>query len=194
MQSVNSGASRRGKPSRPKPAGPKPSPNLVALAAAVCLFLASIEHIIPKPLPFLRIGLANLPLLLALDLFPLSQFFLLLGMKILGQSLLQGSLFSFTFVLSLGGSAASGLLMQGARRVLGKSVSLVGISILGAAASNLVQLSLAGLLAFGRSAWMIAPPFLLVGLISSAVLGYLAQSYHDRSEWLRKIFPRHYAP
>ena len=39
---------------------------LTALAAAICLFLAGIEYMIPRPLPFLRIGLANLPLLLAL--------------------------------------------------------------------------------------------------------------------------------
>jgi uncharacterized membrane protein len=44
----------------------------------------------------------------------------------------------------------------------------VGISILGALASNLVQLTLARWLAFGRSAWLIAPPFLLVGLVSPA--------------------------
>jgi heptaprenyl diphosphate synthase len=163
--------------------------SLVALAAAICLFLASIEYVIPKPLPFLRIGLANLPLLLALDLFPVSQFFVLLGLKILGQSLIQGSLFSFVFLLSFGGSLASGLVMLAARRMLQRSTSLIGISILGALASNLVQLTLARYLAFGRSAWMIAPPFLLVGLISSAVLGYLAQVYRNRSTWLRKVFP-----
>jgi len=187
-------ASRRagggaGEPGSPGLSRPQ---RLVALAAAICLFLASIEYVIPKPLPFLRIGLANLPLLIALDLFSIPHFFLLLGIKILGQSLIQGSLFSFTFLLSLGGSLASGLVMLAARRVLRRSVSLVGISILGALASNLVQLSLARCLVFGRSAWMIAPPFLLVGLVSSSILGYLAQAYRDRSAWLRREFPEHY--
>jgi heptaprenyl diphosphate synthase len=168
---------------------PPQTQSVVSLAAAVCLFLASIEYVIPKPLPFLRIGLANLPLLLALDLFPTLQFFLLLGLKILGQSLIQGSLFSFTFLFSLCGSLASGAVMLAARRALRGSTSLIGISILGALASNLVQLMLARYLVFGRSAWLIAPPFLLVGLISSGVLGYLAQVYRDRSTWLRKIFP-----
>ncbi|UCF98693.1 MAG: Gx transporter family protein [Spirochaetaceae bacterium] len=169
------------------------SQRLVALAAAICLFLASIEYIIPKPLPFLRIGLANLPLLLAIDLLPISQFFILLGIKILGQSLIQGSLFSFTFLLSLSGSLASGLVMLAARRLLRGSTSLIGISILGALASNLVQLTLARYLVFGRSAWMIAPPFLLVGLLSSSILGYLAQMYRERSTWLRKVFPEHFS-
>jgi heptaprenyl diphosphate synthase len=169
--------------------GPPQLQRLVALAAAICLFLASIEYMIPKPLPFLRIGLANLPLLLALDLFPVSHFFLLLGIKILGQSLIQGSLFSFTFLLSLSGSLASGLIMLGARRLLREATTLIGISILGAMASNLVQLALARYLVFGRSAWMIAPPFLIVGLISSSILGYLAQVYKQRSKWLPKVFP-----
>ena len=168
---------------------PPQTQSIVALAAAVCLFLASIEYIIPKPLPFLRIGLANLPLLLALDLFPTLQFFVLLGLKILGQALIQGSLFSFTFLFSLCGSLASGTVMLAARRALRGSTSLIGISILGALASNLVQLILARYLVFGRSAWLIAPPFLLVGLVSSAVLGFLAQIYRDRSTWLRKMFP-----
>ena len=163
--------------------------SVVSLAAAVCLFLASIEYVIPKPLPFLRVGLANLPLLIALDLFPALQFFFLLALKIVGQSLIQGSLFSYPFLFSLCGSLASGAVMLAARRVLRESSSLIGISILGALASNLVQLTLARYLVFGRSAWMIAPPFLLVGLVSSAVLGFLAQIYRDRSAWLRTMFP-----
>ena len=47
-------------PGRRAPGDPPRIQRLVALAAAVCLFLASIEYLIPKPLPFLRIGLANL--------------------------------------------------------------------------------------------------------------------------------------
>ena len=76
MRSVNS-------PRGGGPGGSSPPriQHLVALAAAVCLFLASIEYVIPKPLPFLRIGLANLPLLLALDLFPISHFFRRPNMK-----------------------------------------------------------------------------------------------------------------
>jgi heptaprenyl diphosphate synthase len=153
----------------------------------VCLFLASIEYMIPRPLPFLRIGLANLPLLLALDLLPAGPFFLLLALKILGQSLIQGSLFSYLFVFSLSGSLASGGIMWLTRKALGARISLIGVSILGALASNLAQLSLARVLVFGPSAWMIAPPFLLVGLATSAALGFLAELYRRRSTFLRVV-------
>ena len=37
----------------------------VALLAATALFLASVEFAIPKPVPFVRLGLANLPVLIA---------------------------------------------------------------------------------------------------------------------------------
>jgi heptaprenyl diphosphate synthase len=159
----------------------------VALAAAVCLFLSSIEYLIPKPLPFLRLGLANLPLLVCLDLLPLGPFLLLLLLKILGQGLVQGSLFSVIFLFSAAGTLASGAVMLGARRLLGQRISLIGISVLGALASNLVQLALAGVVAFGPSAWLIAPPFLAVGLVTSAVLGALAQGYVRRSSFLKRL-------
>jgi len=160
---------------------------LVALAAALCLFLSSIEYLIPKPLPFLRVGLANLPLLLALDLFPVPQYLLLLGLKIVGQALIQGTLFSFVFLLSAVGSLASGLLMLAFRRLFGSWISLIGTSILGALASNLSQLALARYLVFGPGAWLVAPPFLIIGLLSSAVLGVFAELYRSRSTWLRTV-------
>jgi uncharacterized membrane protein len=159
----------------------------VALAAAVCLLLSSIEYLIPKPLPFLRLGLANLPLLACLDLLPPGPFFLLLALKVLGQGLVQGSLFSVIFLFSVAGTVASGGIMFAARRLLGGRISLIGISVLGALASNLTQLVLAGWVAFGPSAWLIAPPFLAVGLVTSTLLGALAQSYLQRSAFIRKL-------
>jgi heptaprenyl diphosphate synthase len=165
----------------------KPWQKLVPLAAAVCLFLSTIEYIIPRPLPFLRLGLANLPLLVALDLLPFGPFLLLIALKILGQALIQGSLFSVLFLFSAAGTLASGLIMYGAHRLFGGRMSLIGISILGALASNLSQLALARRFVFGPSAWLIAPPFLLVGLATSIALGVLAQLYRRRSVWLKKM-------
>jgi len=168
-----------------EPEGPWERP--VALAAAACLFLSSIEYLIPKPLPFLRLGLANLPLLACLDLLPLGPFLALLALKAAGQGLVQGSLFSVIFLFSVAGTLASGAVMLAARRLLAQRLSLVGISVLGALASNLTQLALAGAVAFGPSAWLIAPPFLAVGLASSVILGALAQSYVRSSAFLKTL-------
>ena len=34
------------------------------------MFLSVIEYMIPKPMPFMRLGLAHLPILLSLLIFP----------------------------------------------------------------------------------------------------------------------------
>jgi len=93
----------------------------LAMLGALCLFLSAIEYMIPKPLPFLRIGLANMPLMLALDIFPFSAFMLLVCIKVIGQALITGTLFSYVFLFSLVGSFLSALLMFALRRILEKS-------------------------------------------------------------------------
>src|SRR5512138_3281027 len=83
----------------------------LAFLAACCLFLATLDYLIPKPLPFMRIGLANLPLLVALPFFSTGSFMLLLCAKVLVQSLVQGTLFSYVALFSFAGSLTSGTLM-----------------------------------------------------------------------------------
>ncbi|MFQ3619697.1 MAG: Gx transporter family protein, partial [Spirochaetales bacterium] len=148
--------------------------NTLAFYGAFCLFLSTVEFLIPKPLPFFRLGLANLPILLALaqarPLFILQ----LVGLKIVGQALVNGTLFSYIFVFSTAGSLASGLAMLAASRIPGRYISLIGISILGALASNLVQILLARYFLLGEGAWLIGPPFLGLGILTGCVLGYSA--------------------
>jgi uncharacterized membrane protein len=92
----------------PKPVQPPPWREAVAVLAALCFFLSAVEFLIPKFLPFFRIGLANAPVLLALPLPP-AAFFSLLLLKTLGGALFSGSLFSWAALLSFGGSFAGGL-------------------------------------------------------------------------------------
>ena len=101
----------------------------IAFFAACCLLFSTIEWLIPKPVPFLRIGLANLPILLALRILPWPHLLLLILLKVLGQALLHGSLFSYVFLFSLAGSLAGGLVMLASSRVAGRRISLIGISI-----------------------------------------------------------------
>ncbi|MCK5201492.1 MAG: Gx transporter family protein, partial [Spirochaetales bacterium] len=39
------------------------SPDTIALFAAFCIFLSTVEYLIPKPFPFFRLGLANFPII-----------------------------------------------------------------------------------------------------------------------------------
>jgi heptaprenyl diphosphate synthase len=156
----------------------------VALLGAFCLFLSTIEYMIPKPLPFMRIGIANLPLMLALDIFPFPTFALLVGIKILGQALITGTLFSYIFLFSLAGTVLSALSMYGLRRFFGsRRISFVGVGTAGALISNLTQLVLAWIFIFGKSARYIAPPFLAMGLVTGIALGLFCEYFTARSQW-----------
>jgi heptaprenyl diphosphate synthase len=160
--------------------------NLIALLAACCIFLSAFEYIIPKPIPFLRIGIANLPLLIGITVLPFSAFFLLVCLKVCIQGLIYGTFFSHIILLSAGGSFISGIVMFFLYKLCKKYISFIGISITGALLHNTVQLVLAGLLFFGPTVWFISPPFYIIGGISGLLLGIFANTFIQRSGWLKK--------
>ncbi|MDR0909583.1 MAG: Gx transporter family protein [Spirochaetaceae bacterium] len=158
----------------------------IALLGAFCLFLSTIEYMIPKPLPFMRLGLANLPLLLALNIFDFKSFLILLFIKTLGQALITGTLFSYIFLFSLCGTILSGLTMFGLRRLCpAKLMGFVGIGAAGAFVSNLSQLALAYIFIFGDNTRYVAPPFLAAGIITGILLGIFCELFTRQSEWYR---------
>ncbi len=161
--------------------------DVVAFLAALSLFLSTVEYVIPKPVPFLRLGLANLPLLISLAVLPVPHLLALILLKVLGQTLIQGTLFSYVFLLSLSGSLAGGVVMILAGRLPERSISLIGVSMLGALASNTAQLLLAVHLVFGRGGLLLAPPLLGVGLATSVLLGIFAEQFVRTSRWVREM-------
>ncbi|HTX74171.1 MAG TPA: Gx transporter family protein [Rectinemataceae bacterium] len=157
--------------------------DITALLGAFCFFLSAIEYMIPKPLPFMRLGIANLPILLATDLLPLPWFLVLALVKVVGMSVISGSLFSYVALFSLSGTLTAALVMWIARQLSGRLISSVGVSILGAIASNAVQILLAREIIFGRAAMLIAPAFLAIGLVTGFLLGAFAERFKALSTW-----------
>lgn len=163
---------------------PIKSQSTLALLGALCFFLSTIEYLIPKPLPFIRIGIANIPIILAIDLFPFGSFMLLVIIKVIGQAIITGSLFSYVFFFSLGGTLASAIGMFVLRKLIGKNgISFIGIGIIGALLSNGMQIALAWFFIFGPSAQFIAPPLLLLGLVTGLILGFFCQKFSEQSRW-----------
>jgi len=159
----------------------------IALLGAFCLFLSAVEYMIPKPLPFLRIGLANLPLMMALDILPFPAFLVLICIKITGQALITGTLFSYIFLFSLTGTFLSALVMYLLRKIFGrKRISMIGIGTAGAFISNISQLALAHVFIFQENTRYIAPPFLAAGILTGIVLGVFCEVFKKRSAWFKE--------
>jgi uncharacterized membrane protein len=147
------------------------------MLAGLSLFLSAVESLIPRPLPFFRIGLSNFPLILSLEVLPAGPVILLGALKALGQGLVSGTLFSYVSLFSLCGTAASVAVMLGLRRACGNRIGFIGISSAGAFASNAVQIACANSLVFGGAAWSIGPILLAVGLVTGTAVGIFAEAF-----------------
>lgn len=164
--------------------------DLVAFFGALCLFFSTIEYLFPKPFPFFRLGLANLPVLLSLELFSPGYVLLVVVLKVVGQGLVNGTLASYVFLFSAAGSFTSAAIMLLVHRLGRQRISLIGVSLFGSLSSNAVQLALSVTFIFGSSAWVIAPPLVGIGVATGAIVGLFAERFSHGSMWIRLVRER----
>jgi len=141
-------------------------------SAAVVLFV--LEGLAPRPLPWMKLGLGNLPVLVSLLVYGGGPALSVSAVKLLVGGLISGSLAGPAFVLAAGAGLASLLVMAAVRRTTGGMFSPVGLSILGALTHQLVQLVLAYVYVGQVGLFALLPLFLLSGLLSGALIGLLA--------------------
>ena len=142
-----------------------------------------IEYAIPKPLPFMRLGIANMGIMLALYVLPIRQVLFLTLIKVLLQALISGTFFSYIFLFSFFGSFSSVFAMILCKNLFKSKISFLGICLSGALANNLCQILLSYLMIFRSSTSYIAPILLISGFISSLVLGIFTQNFAKNSIW-----------
>lgn len=161
--------------------------NLIAFLGGLSLFLSVLEYLIPKPVPFLRLGIANIPLMVGMTLLSPKDTIRLALVKIIGQALVNGTLVSYIFLFSLVGTTASTLVMMTLYYLFRRYFSFMGIGLMGAMASNLCQIALAMVFIFGSQARIMAPLFLITGMVSGLLLGGITELFMKKSEWYREI-------
>ena len=161
--------------------------NKIAFFSALCFFLSAVEYAVPKPLPFFKIGFANLPILISLSVLKKKETLLLVFLKIFLQAVVSGTLFSYVFIFSFAGSVASGLSMMLAYFIFRSKISFIGVSICGGLANNVAQIFLAGIFIFGSNVKFIAPPMLSVSFCTSLALGIFAEKFCRKSVWFNEL-------
>ncbi|MCD6170046.1 MAG: Gx transporter family protein [Candidatus Latescibacteria bacterium] len=142
----------------------------LALLAAVGLVLFVFESLIAYPMPWMRLGLGNAATLLALFLFCPREAALVTLIRVVLGSLVVGRLFTPTFLLSLSGGLASLLTMSLVIKSFYPQLGPIGISISGALAHNLTQLTVVYLLWVKKSQILSLLPILL---FSSLITGFV---------------------
>ena len=155
----------------------------IGLLAAAAVVLFVFEGLAPRPLPWMKLGLGNLPVMLALMGYGPLAALAVSVLKLFIGGLLSGSLANPAFFIGAGAGMCSWLVMS-VVRALGKSIfSAVGLGIWGALTHQLAQLALAYIYIGQWGMWTLLPVALLGGLISGILIGLLAHWVHDRSMW-----------
>ncbi len=144
--------------------------NLGMLLAAA-LLLSYVESLIPFGfgIPGIKLGLANLAVLLCLYCWSGKEAFALNVMRILLAGFLFGNLYSILY--SLAGGCASFFVMWLAKRI--NRLTIQGISVLGGVAHNLGQIVVAAFVVETAGVFYLIPYLLLSGILTGMLIGFV---------------------
>ena len=159
----------------------------LARLTALTLIFSYAELLIPRIIPFFRLGLGNTVILMSFNL-PFPYFILLTLLKSICSSLLQGTLLSPFFLISLCQGISSSLLMWALFKLnqllKNKFFSLAGISLLGSALSAVVQIAFSSIY-LGQGIFYLLGPMLLFntasGIITALLALYIQNEYSKKT-------------
>jgi heptaprenyl diphosphate synthase len=153
----------------------------LGLLTGLALALYIVESALPRPLPWLRLGLSNALVLAVLLVYGLRMALSISVLRTLVGSLVIGSFLSPGFAISMSAGIASCVAMGVASFVGRRVLGTVGISVIGALAHNLTQLLVAYFL-FVRHAEVFAlvPVFLFLSAGTGLVTGLAAHFIRER--------------
>jgi heptaprenyl diphosphate synthase len=147
----------------------------LALFAAAATLLFLFERLLPNPLPFVRLGLANVVTLIVLFAHGFRAAAWVLLLRLLLGGFFAGTLLGPQFLLATAGSASSLVVMGIAAHFGSRIWSPLGVSVLGATTHAVAQLVVvAALFAAGHGVFLLLPLFLGIALLTGASTGVVA--------------------
>ncbi len=151
---------------------------LSACAVAAYVF----EAFIPVPVPWARVGISNVVVVITLFGFGFGEALLVTLVRITAGQLLLGMMFSPSFMMALAGGAAALAVMSCVRRYAVPPLSVIGASVAGAVANNVVQIFVfAALLTSGAVPAGLMGTFIVLGAAVGFATGVLS------AELLKKV-------
>ncbi len=145
----------------------------IALLSAYALALHGFESLIPMPIPWMKIGLANIISLTTFILFGFRAAMTVTLIRVLIASLFSGSFPGPGFILSMGGGISSVVAVEIISYLSRGLFGPVGLSLVGALFHNLTQLFLAYVLFIQKiePVLIITPVLVLIGTVTGLING-----------------------
>ena len=141
------------------------------MLTALAVILSYVESLVPVTagIPGVKLGLANLVVVIALYTLDLKGAFVISVVRIVLSGLTFGGLFSMLY------SLAGGLLSFAVMAVLSrkKLFGTVGVSVCGGVAHNIGQLLVAMAVLETESVWYYFPVLLISGSVAGVLIGLL---------------------
>ncbi|MRR12026.1 Gx transporter family protein [bacterium] len=146
-----------------------------ALLAVACV-LGLVEASLPAlpVVPWLRLGFANIAVVVALATAGLGTAAIVSIGRVVIIGLATGSLFSPAFAMSAAGAFAA-LLAMAAVQALGSRFSMVGWSVAGSVSHVVAQFAAASVVLGTSSVLALAPPSALLAVVFGVLVGSLAR-------------------
>jgi heptaprenyl diphosphate synthase len=157
------------------------------LALAVVLYI--LEGFLPNPVPVpgIKLGLANIIILLSFFLFDFREILFLVMARVLLASLLSGSLLGIGFMMSLSGAIVSAVCMYAVYHSKA-GFSLIGVSVLGATVHNITQLLVFYFIVGTIGIFSYLPFLVLSGIGVGIMTGYVTLLLENRiKDFLRNV-------
>ena len=151
----------------------------LSMLLAMAIVLNMVETLIPIFIPGVKLGLANIIILIMLYEFKPTEALIVNLLRIIIVGLIRSTLLSPTFLMSLTGGILSYLLMLLFSR--GKIFSPIGVSVLGAVGHTVGQIVIAIILLDTTAVVYYLPLIALLSVLTGVFSGILARAYLKRS-------------
>ena len=147
----------------------------IASLLTMSIVLSMVEGLIPIPVPGVKLGLANIIILVMLYDFKTSEAFLVLIIRIFLVGFLRGNIFQVPFFMSLCGGLCSFLVM----RILSlfKFFSIIGVSVVGSIFHCVGQIIIAIILLSTSQVVYYLPLIAILSTVTGVLTGIISKRF-----------------
>ena len=154
---------------------------LIAFLVALSGILSILDTMIPKPLPFIKIGIANMVTLILVMECRYKMAIQVSFLRTIVSSLFIGTFLSYTFLLSFSGAIGAVLFMILFKEALKGLLSIFVISLIGAF-FNIVFQGIVVVLFFGldKGTVFMISAMSLFSLLNGALIGWISMKIQEK--------------
>lgn len=147
----------------------------IASLLTMSIVLSMIEGLIPIPVPGVKLGLANIIILVMLYDFKTSEAFMVLMIRIFLVGILRGNIFQVPFFMSLCGGLCSFIIMR--IFSLFKFFSIIGVSVIGSIFHCVGQIIIAIILLSTAQVVYYLPLIAILSTVTGVLTGIISKRF-----------------